>query len=100
MFLKSLTLAALVSVSSGCITYQEQTIAYRHDTIRNSLDVYSIYTGIHGDGTFSGEEDLPMNLAASEEDQLRSTVLGQRIFFFETGFACSTSMGSGVKSRS
>lgn len=74
MYLKFFSVVA-AALSTACITFQEQTLTYRHDTARNVLQVYTTYVGIHGDSVAG-------DLTSAEEGQLLNAAFGDQIFFF------------------
>ena len=82
--LRSLSIVAVAVLSAACITFQEQTISYRHDVEHDRLLVHSTYVGIHGDGRFGAfEDDDPDGLTVEEQDELASAALGQQLYFFD-----------------
>ena len=81
--LPSLSIVAVAVLSSACITFQEQTIAYRHDVERDRLLIHTTYVGIHGDGRFGWSEDDPEGLTVEEQEELASAALGQQLFVFD-----------------
>lgn len=83
--LRSLIIIVVVAaMSAACITFQEQTISYRHDVERDQLLIHSTYVGIYGDGRFGGyEDDAPGVLTVEEQDELASAALGQKLYFFD-----------------
>jgi len=82
--LRSLSIATVAVMSTACITFQEQTISYRHDMESDRLLIYSTYVGIHGDGHFGwSDDDDPGGLTLEEQDELTSAALGQQLYLFD-----------------
>ncbi len=47
--LNSAILLSVAALSAGCISFDQQTVSYQHDTARDQLRVHIVYAGIHGD---------------------------------------------------
>jgi len=81
---RSLSITSIALMSVACITFQEQSISYRHDVERDRLLVHSTYVGIYGDGLFGlPEEDDPYGLTREEQDELTLVASGQQMYFFD-----------------
>lgn len=65
----------LLTALTGCLEFEEQTLAYRHDAKADTLRAFQDYHGIFG-------VDQTDGLSKDEQDQLRSVLTTQRTFFF------------------
>jgi len=71
----SLCSVACLALLTGCLDFEQQTLAYRYDAKMDTLRVFQSYQGIFGEETNDG-------LSTNEIEQLDSVLSGQRTFFF------------------
>ncbi|MBI5773785.1 MAG: hypothetical protein HZA89_08590 [Verrucomicrobia bacterium] len=67
--------ALLLAAFTGCLEFEEQTLAYRHDAQTDTLRIFQDYHGIFGGDQADG-------LSRDEQEQLRSVLTTPRTFFF------------------
>ena len=76
---------AVAAFSAGCITFEQQTVSYRHDPGRDVLLVQIVYSGIHGDATHeSGVGVTTPGLTEVEQADLVEAVRGNQIYLFDS----------------
>ena len=68
-------LVLMLAALTGCLEFEEQTLAYRHDVKSDTIRIFQDYHGI-----FGGERTE--DLSNDEQEQLRSVLTTQRTFFF------------------
>ncbi len=69
------TLCGAVLSQTGCIEFNRQTMAYRHDAKSDTLYIFQEFRGIYG-------ADKKDGLSDNEVQQIQSVLDGQRTFFF------------------
>jgi len=74
--LKSAMFVAVVALSAGCISFDQQTVSYQHDAAHDRLRVQIVYSGIYGD-------TLATRLTAAEETDLLEVVQGRQVYLFD-----------------
>ena len=83
--LNSAILLAVAAFSASCISFDQQTVSYQHDTARDQLRVHIVYSGIRG-GTAStpAMRTRATGLTEAEQMDLLDVVRGRQIYLFDS----------------
>jgi len=82
--LNSAIILAVAAFSAGCISFDQQTVSYQHDTARDQLRVHIVYAGIHGDTALTpGVRPGATGLTEAQQADLLDVVHGRQIYLFD-----------------
>lgn len=82
---KSAIFLAAAAFSAGCISFDQQTVSYHHDTARDQLRVHIVYSGIRGDTALTpAVRTGATGLTEAEQADLLDVAQARQIYLFDS----------------